>query len=147
MFHSRNHVSTIFCFFLFFLFHIPTFLSLSLPFVSPDQACNLTADSSFCMSVIPAGARSNLYGYGRFLLKKSLSQSAEFSYLIDRIIKNNATLPPQAAGALEDCLLLSELTADYLLTSLTTLNSNGTTGLPDDLGDLVHTLLSAIVTN
>ncbi|KAF3795783.1 putative pectinesterase/pectinesterase inhibitor 41, partial [Nymphaea thermarum] len=125
----------------------PAFLSLRLPIVSPKHACNFTANPSFCKSVIPAGIRFNLYDYGRYLIKRSLSQSAKFSYLIDRIIKNNVTLSPQAEGALRDCLLLSELTTDYLLSSLTTLSSNGSTDLPDDQGDKVHTLLSSIVTN
>ncbi|XP_031490525.1 probable pectinesterase/pectinesterase inhibitor 20 [Nymphaea colorata] len=78
-------------------------------------------------SLIPSQSRSNLYGYGRYLAEKSLHQSATFSSLIDGTIRDNASLPSQAAGALADCFLLSQLTTDFLLSSLATLESNNTT--------------------
>jgi pectinesterase len=115
--------------------------------ITPDNACNLTSNPSFCESLLPQQSLTTLSGYGRYLVKKSLDQSATFSSLIEQTIRDNATLTPQAASALNDCLLLSQLTTDFLLSSLSTLNSNDITNLPSDQTDLVHTLLSAIVTN
>ncbi|XP_031498269.1 pectinesterase-like [Nymphaea colorata] len=113
----------------------------------PANACSLTTNPSFCKSVIPPQTRSNLYGYGRYLVKKSLDQSARLAALIDRTIRYNTTLTTPALGALHDCLLLSQLTTDFLVTSLGTLNSSDSTTLQDTQGDDVQTLLSAIVTN
>ncbi|XP_031485240.1 pectinesterase-like [Nymphaea colorata] len=115
--------------------------------VAPDTACDVTTNPSFCKTLIPSRARSDLYGYGRYLIKKSLQQSAKFSFLLDRTVRGKRRLSPLATGALNDCLLLSELSTDFLISSLTTLDSNDTTNLPDAQGDKVHTLLSAIITN
>ncbi|KAF3780450.1 hypothetical protein EJ110_NYTH39203 [Nymphaea thermarum] len=115
--------------------------------VAPDTACDVTTNPSFCKTLIPSRARSDLYGYGRYLIKKSLQQSAKFSSLLDRTVRGKRRLSPLATGALNDCLLLSELSTDFLVSSLTTLDSNDTTNLPDAQGDKVHTLLSAIITN
>ncbi|XP_031485945.1 pectinesterase-like [Nymphaea colorata] len=115
--------------------------------VAPDHACTFTTDPSFCQSLLPSESLSNFYGYGQYLIKKSLQQSYAFSSLINETIRDNATLTPQAAAALNDCLLLSELTTDFLSSSLSTLDSCDTTSLAEDQADLVHTLMSGIVTN
>ncbi|XP_031484777.1 pectinesterase-like [Nymphaea colorata] len=145
---TTTHFSASIVFVLFVFVLLPFSSSQNLTqSVTPEKACNLTTNPSFCKSLIPSRARSNLYGYGRYLVNKSLRQSATFSSLIDGTIRGNASLPSQAAGALVDCLLLSQLTTDFLVSSLATLESNDTTKLPDAQGDKVQTLLSAIVTN
>ncbi|KAF3795721.1 putative pectinesterase/pectinesterase inhibitor 41 [Nymphaea thermarum] len=115
--------------------------------ISPANACSVTTDPAFCKSVIPPQTRYNLYGYGRYLVKKSLDQSATFSSLIDQTIRQKSSLTAEALSALRDCLFLSDLTTDFLVTSTSTLNSTDSTTLQDNQGDDVHTLLSAIVTN
>ncbi|XP_031485029.1 pectinesterase-like [Nymphaea colorata] len=115
--------------------------------VSPDHACNFTTDPSFCQSLLPSQSLSNFYGYAQYLINKSLQQSATFSSLINETIRDKAALTPRAAAALEDCLLLSELTTDFLVNSLSTLDSCDSTTLAEDQADLVHTLMSGIITN
>ncbi|CAN6468692.1 unnamed protein product [Victoria cruziana] len=115
--------------------------------VAPDHACNFTTDPSFCQSLLPTDSLSNFYGYGQYLIKKSLQQSYAFSSLINDTIKDKAALTPQAAAALDDCLLLSELTTDFLVSSLSTVDSCDSTTLAQDQADSVHTLMSGIVTN
>ncbi|XP_031498041.1 pectinesterase-like [Nymphaea colorata] len=114
--------------------------------ISPENACSVTPNPNFCMSLIPPQTRTNFHDYVRFLVNKSLDQSASFSSLIDHVIKGNATLPPLAMAALNDCLLLSQLTTDFLASSSTTLNGTDSS-LPNEQVDMVHTLLSAIITN
>ncbi|KAF3779354.1 hypothetical protein EJ110_NYTH22852 [Nymphaea thermarum] len=72
--------------------------------VAPDHACSFTTDPSFCQSLLPSESLSNFYGYGQYLIKKSLQQSYAFSSLINETIRDKATLTPQAAAALNDCL-------------------------------------------
>ncbi|XP_031498043.1 pectinesterase-like [Nymphaea colorata] len=115
--------------------------------VAPSHACSVTTDPSFCKSVIPAHARSDLFGYGRYLVNKSLEESARISALVDQTIRGETSLSAPALGALKDCLFLSELTTDFLVTSLSTLNSTDPTTLQDDQGVDVQTWLSAIITN
>ncbi|XP_031484769.1 pectinesterase-like [Nymphaea colorata] len=115
--------------------------------VTPDHACNFTTDPSFCQFLLPSESLSNFYGYAQYLIKKSLQQSATFSSLINETIRDKAALTPRAAAALEDCLLLSELTTDFLVNSLSTLDSCDSTTLAEDQADLVHTLMSGIITN
>ncbi|XP_031498456.2 pectinesterase-like [Nymphaea colorata] len=116
--------------------------------VPPDQACSVTTNPTFCRSILPSGGRLNLFEYGRLLVSRSLQQSASFSGLIDRALKDNPnTLPGQAHGALQDCQLLSQITSNHLGSSLSTLNGAGSPFLPLRLGDDVHTLLSGIVAN
>ncbi|XP_031486774.1 pectinesterase-like [Nymphaea colorata] len=125
---------------------LPSSISLIDP-VTPDHACTFTTDPHFCQSLLPSASLSNFYGYGQYLIKKSLQQSYAFSSLINETIRDKANLTPQAAAALNDCLLLSELTTDFLTSSLSTLDSCDATSLAEDQADLVQTLLSAIVTN
>ncbi|XP_031496648.1 pectinesterase-like [Nymphaea colorata] len=116
--------------------------------VTPDKACNITTNPDFCRSVLPPYGRSDLYDYGRFLVRQSLHQSKRFSHLIDRSLRDNSTsLSGAGIGALRDCIVLSQLTTNYLSSSIATLNDTTTTTLPVDQADDVHTLLSAIVTN
>ncbi|CAN6468680.1 unnamed protein product [Victoria cruziana] len=114
---------------------------------APNHACTVTTDPSFCQSLLPTESLSNFYGYGQYLIKKSLQESYAFSSLINETIRDKAALAPRAAAALDDCQLLSELTTDFLISSLATLDSCDSGSLAEDQADLVHTLMSGIVTN
>ncbi|KAF3779353.1 putative pectinesterase/pectinesterase inhibitor 41 [Nymphaea thermarum] len=145
---ARSSAMSFFPIFFFFTLALlfPSSISLIDP-VTPDHACTLTTDPQFCQSLLPSASLSNFYGYGQYLIKKSLQQSYAFSSLINETIRDKAALTPQAAAALNDCLLLSELTTDFLTSSLSTLDSCDATSLAEDQADLVQTLLSGIVTN
>ncbi|XP_049936166.1 probable pectinesterase/pectinesterase inhibitor 41, partial [Nymphaea colorata] len=132
-----------------FIVLIPSSLSQNLTTpVPPNEACSITTNPAFCRSILPRQGRWDLYHYGRFLLFRSVLQSRTFTFLIDQALKFSATtLSGQAVGALEDCLLLSQLNSNFLDFSYTSLNDTGNTNLPDDETDELHTLLSAIVTN
>ncbi|XP_031484828.1 pectinesterase-like [Nymphaea colorata] len=128
----------------------PSSISLNLSAigpVTPDHACTFTTDPDFCQSLLPSDSLNNFYGYGQHLIKKSLQQSYAFSSLINETIRDKANLTPLAAAALNDCLLLSELTTDFLVSSISTLDSCDSTTLAEDQADLVQTLLSGIITN
>ncbi|CAN6468676.1 unnamed protein product [Victoria cruziana] len=128
---------------------LPSCMSQNFPAapVAPDHACTFTTDPSFCQSLLPTESLSNFYGYGQYLIKKSLQESYAFSSLINETIRDKAALTPRAAAALDDCLLLSQLTTDFLISSLSTLDSCDSTTLAEDQADFVHTLMSGIVTN
>ncbi|KAF3795723.1 hypothetical protein EJ110_NYTH04404 [Nymphaea thermarum] len=139
----------IFRVFTFIFFLVPPSFSQNLTApVTPDKACNITTNPDFCRSVLPPYGKSDLYDYGRFLVRQSLHQSKRFSHLIDLSLRDNSTsLSGAGIGALRDCIVLSQLTTNYLSSSIATLNDTTTTTLPVDQADDVHTLLSAIVTN
>ncbi|CAN6468678.1 unnamed protein product [Victoria cruziana] len=115
--------------------------------VAPDHACTFTTDPSFCQSLLPTDSLSNFYGYGQYLINKSLEQSYAVSSLINETIRDKDAVTPQAATALDDCLLLSQLTTDFLISSLSILGSCDSTTLSEDRADSVHTLISGIITN
>ncbi|XP_006853048.2 pectinesterase [Amborella trichopoda] len=138
--------------FLLFLFFTPLLLSLSptmaeLPTspLSPDSACKTTLYPRLCKSMLPNYGSNNLYNYGRLSVQKALSNAFGFSSLIDRKLKNRFLIPNNQVAALRDCKLLADLTTDYLLNTMATLNS--TDNLSGAHADDVQTLLSAIVTN
>lgn len=114
--------------------------------------CKTTPDPKYCKSVFPH-SQGNVQQYGRFSIRKSLSQSRKFIRTIDRYLKRNAHLAqPAVTRALQDCRFLAGLTMDYLLTSFETVNdtsakpfSSQTLSFPK--ADDVQTLLSAALTN
>ncbi|CAN6558688.1 unnamed protein product [Malus baccata var. baccata] len=137
----------------FFILLVPLFASRSLAAdnsstpVSTGTICKSTPDPSFCKSVLPSNnTAENVYYYGRFSVRKSLSQSRKFLNLVDKYLKRSSTLSLTAVRALEDCLLLAGLNMDFLLNSFETVNNTSNT-LPALKADDVQTLLSAILTN
>ncbi|KAK7337476.1 hypothetical protein VNO77_18052 [Canavalia gladiata] len=114
--------------------------------VSPGTACKSTPDPSYCKSVLPP-QNGNVYDYGRFSVKKSLSQARKFLNLVDKYLNNrHSTLSPIAIRALQDCRTLGELNFDFLSSSFETVNKT-TRFLPSFQADDIQTLLSAILTN
>lgn len=113
--------------------------------VSPGSICKSTPDPSYCKSVLP-NQTANVYTYGRFSLRKALSQSSKFLNLVDNYLKRRSTLSATAVGALEDCRLLASFNLDFLLSSFKSVNTTSRT-LPTMQADDVQTFLSAILTN
>ncbi|GAV58625.1 Pectinesterase domain-containing protein/PMEI domain-containing protein, partial [Cephalotus follicularis] len=87
----------------------------------------------------------NVYNYGRFSVRKSLSNAGEFLNSIDNYL-NQPNLAPPLIGGLEDCYFLASLNMDFLSSSLQTVNATGA-ALRSSNVDNAHTLLSAILTN
>ncbi|KAB2052656.1 hypothetical protein ES319_A12G137500v1 [Gossypium barbadense] len=129
------------------LFIYPSFAD-SLPSdpVSPGSVCKSTPDPSYCISVLP-NQTTNVYNYGRFSVRKSLSQSRKFVNLLDKYLrKYRQSLSVSAIRALEDCRFLADLNMDFLLSSFKTVNATSST-LSNVEADDVQTFLSAILTN
>lgn len=136
-----------------FFILFPLFASLSLAAdnssspVSAGTICKSTPDPSFCKSVLPHNQTAeNVYYYGRFSVRKSLSQSRKFLNLVDKYLKRGSSLSLTAVRALEDCRLLAGLNMDFLLNSFETVNKTSKT-LSNLKADDVQTSLSAILTN
>ncbi|XP_061365528.1 probable pectinesterase/pectinesterase inhibitor 41 [Gastrolobium bilobum] len=113
--------------------------------VSPGTVCKSTPDPSYCKSVLPH-QNGNVYDYGRFSVKKSLSQARKFMNLVDKYLNGRSTLSATAVRALQDCRTLAELNFDFLSSSFQTVNKT-TRFLPSLQADDIQTLLSAILTN
>ncbi|GMI69448.1 hypothetical protein like AT1G02810 [Hibiscus trionum] len=129
-------------------FFIHPSLSDTLPSdpVSPGSVCKSTPDPSFCRSVLP-NQTTNVYNYGRFSVRKSLSQSQKFLNLVEKYLrKYRPSLSVPAIRALEDCQFLAGLNVDFLLNSFKTVNATSTT-LSLVEADDIQTFLSAILTN
>ncbi|XP_021805089.1 probable pectinesterase/pectinesterase inhibitor 7 [Prunus avium] len=136
-----------------FFILVPLFASLSLAAdnsstpVSAGTICKSTPDPSFCKSVLPHNQTAgNVYYYGRFSVRKSLSQSRKFLNLVDKYLKRRSSLSLIAVRALEDCRLLAGLNMDFLLNSFEMVNKTNNT-LSNLKADDVQTSLSAILTN
>ncbi|KAA3475086.1 putative pectinesterase/pectinesterase inhibitor 7 [Gossypium australe] len=114
--------------------------------VSPGTICDSTPYPSYCKSVLP-NRTTNVYGYGRFSIRKSLSQSRKFLDLVNEYLhKYRSSLSISAIRALEDCCYLASLNMDFLLSSIKTVNGTSETLPPVEAED-VQTFLSAILTN
>ncbi|XP_010556727.1 PREDICTED: probable pectinesterase/pectinesterase inhibitor 7 [Tarenaya hassleriana] len=113
---------------------------------SSSSICKTTPDPKYCKSVLPNTTHGDVHDYGRFSLRKSLSQSRKFVRVIDKYLKRNTHLTQTAVRALQDCRFLAGLTMDYLLTSFETVNATSKT-LTLPKADDVQTLLSAALTN
>ncbi|KAK8509820.1 hypothetical protein V6N13_093665 [Hibiscus sabdariffa] len=134
------------------LFLLPFFIHPSLADTLPSDpvssrsVCNSTPDPSFCRSVLP-NQTTNVYNYGRFSVRKSLSQSQKFLNLVQQYLrKYRPSLSVSAIRALEDCQFLAGLNVDFLLSSFKTVNATSTT-LSLVEADDIQTFLSAILTN
>lgn len=113
--------------------------------VSPKTICKSTPDPSYCNKVLPP-QNGNVYDYGQFSVRKSLSQSKNFLNIVIKYLQHRSSLSTIAIHALEDCQTLGELNIDFLSDSFKTVNKT-TKILPTSQADDVQTLLSAILTN
>ncbi|KAF8401428.1 hypothetical protein HHK36_012367 [Tetracentron sinense] len=131
--------------FLYFSQSLAAVLESSSSPVSPDTICKSTLYPSFCKSLLPRNDSCNIYDYGHFSVRQSLSIARNFLSLVDWYLNHQSTLSNIAIRALEDCRLLAGLNMDFLLSTVETINSTKT--LPSLQADDVQTLLSAILTN
>ncbi|KAL6210357.1 hypothetical protein ACLB2K_015590 [Fragaria x ananassa] len=137
-----------------FLIFLSLFASLSLAAnttdptapVSSGTICKGTPDPSYCKSVLSNQTSSTVYDFGRFSVRKSLSQARKFLNLVDKYLKNRSSLSVPAVRALEDCRFLAGLNMDLLLNSFQTVDKTSRL-LSTVKADDVQTFLSAILTN
>ncbi|KAK9281059.1 hypothetical protein L1049_003952 [Liquidambar formosana] len=114
--------------------------------VSSRTICESTPDPSYCKTVLPQNQSANVYDYGRYSVRRSISTSLKFLQLVNNYLSRPSTLPTAAIRALEDCRFLAGLNIDFLLNSFQTVNTSSQI-LPSKQADDVQTLLSAILTN
>ncbi|XP_010260072.1 PREDICTED: pectinesterase-like [Nelumbo nucifera] len=133
------------------LFSIILFFSLSsaqdpsLAPVTPENACNSTPYPDFCKSVLPRNGSANIYDYGRFSVRQSLSAATQISTLINQYLGSLLPLSTTVLEVLKDCQLLADLNVDFLLSSANSLSSTKPL-LSLQVND-VQTFLSATLTN
>ncbi|KAL9304810.1 putative pectinesterase/pectinesterase inhibitor 7 [Arabidopsis thaliana] len=132
-------------------FFLQSVLASSQTLSNSSTICKTTPDPKYCKSVFPH-SQGNVQQYGRFSIRKSLSQSRKFIRTVDKYIKRNAHLSqPAVIRALQDCRFLAGLTMDYLLTSFETVNDTSAKTsfkpLSFPKADDIQTLLSAALTN
>lgn len=114
--------------------------------VSRDNICKSTRFPSYCSSVLP-GDDSDVHDFGRFSLRKSLSESQNFLSSVNNYLQRNSdTLSVPTIRALQDCRELLALNVDLLANAFGTLNK--TSKLLSSLkGDDLQTCLSTVLTN
>lgn len=146
------------CIFIIFIFSYLYFLSSSAAGAgsadvtaanpaSISVICRSTPYPSFCRSVLPNdNSTANVYDYGRFSVRRSLSSARKFLSLIEKYLRYSKDLTITAIRALEDCKFLAGLNMDFLNSSFKTVN--GTSKMLTTLeAEDVQTMLSAILTN
>ncbi|XXG80570.1 hypothetical protein AAC387_Pa09g1406 [Persea americana] len=134
---ASSSLSTILFLFLF-LFMSPSLADTS---ITPATACISTPDPTYCKSVLSSDGQTTLQNHGLFSIKQSLNYARKFAALVDSYLEHGSSFSQSTIRALEDCQLLSSLTADHLSNSINLLNST------DFDTDDVQTLLSAVITN
>lgn len=114
---------------------------------SISNVCRSTPYPSFCRSVLPNdNSTANVYDYGRFSVRRSLSSARKFLSLIEKYLRRSKDLTITAVRALEDCKFLAGLNMDFLNSSFKTVNGTSKM-LPTLEAEDVQTMLSAILTN
>ncbi|XP_030486476.2 probable pectinesterase/pectinesterase inhibitor 41 [Cannabis sativa] len=113
---------------------------------TPKNLCKTTPDPSYCKSVLPTHTHGNVYDYGRFSVRKSLSQARKFLSLIEKYLRRRSTLSVAAVRALEDCRSLAILNMEFLSSSFQTVNKTSRV-LSTLKAEDIQTFLSAILTN
>lgn len=134
----------------FIIFLLPLLYSTTLAnsnYSTPSiSICNSTPYPNICSSSLQTNnSTANVYDYGRFSIRKSLSSARKFLRLIEEFLHKSSTLTTGAIRALEDCHLLAELNIDFLSSSSRIVDKTQT--LSTLQADDVQTLLSAILTN
>ncbi|XP_057745773.1 probable pectinesterase/pectinesterase inhibitor 41 [Arachis stenosperma] len=114
--------------------------------ITPTNLCKSTPDPNYCKSVLPPTKNANVYYYGRFSVKSSISQATKFLTLVNKYLQRSNTLSVPAIRALQDCKTLGELNLDFLTSSFQTVNKT-TRVLGSYQADDIQNLLSAILTN
>ncbi|PON63469.1 Pectinesterase inhibitor domain containing protein [Parasponia andersonii] len=115
--------------------------------ISRDNACKSTQFPSYCTTVLPDNDTSTVNDFGRFSVRKSLTQSQKFlSWVQNRLERNSADLSEPAIRALEDCRYLVSLNVDFLRSSIGKVSKTSKV-LPTPEADDLQTSLSTVLTN
>lgn len=130
------------------LFLVTIFLSPASSAVSPPSSiCQYTQYPTFCRSNIPINNSSaNVYDYGRFSVRKSISAAHKFSNLINKYLSRSSSLTTGAIRALQDCQYLAGVNIDFLTSTFQTVD-NSQTAISTMKSEDIQTMLSAILTN
>ncbi|XP_071689856.1 probable pectinesterase/pectinesterase inhibitor 7 [Rutidosis leptorrhynchoides] len=127
--------------------HLSTTSSAVPPPSSATTVCQYTRYPSFCRSSLPINNSSaNVYDYGRFSVRKSISAAHKFATLIDKYLAGSSTLTTGAISALQDCKYLAQVSIDFLTDAFQTVGKTQTT-LSTMKSEDIQTMLSAILTN
>lgn len=133
----------------FFIFIIlAIFISPISSVVSPPSSvCQYTLYPSFCRSSLPINnSTANVYDYGRFSVRKSISSALQFSALIDKHLSRSSILTTGAIRALQDCQYLARVNVDFLTNAFQTVDKTQT-AISTMKSEDIQTMLSAILTN
>nr|XP_043610483.1 probable pectinesterase/pectinesterase inhibitor 41 [Erigeron canadensis] len=123
-----------------------TLLALSQP-SSASTICQYTRYPSFCRSSLPINnSTANVYDYGRFSVRKSISAANKFANLIDKYLSRSSILTPGAISALQDCRYLAGVNIDFLTNAFQTVDKTQT-AISTMKSEDIQTMLSAILTN
>ncbi|KAL4588281.1 hypothetical protein LXL04_001164 [Taraxacum kok-saghyz] len=113
--------------------------------VSPP--CQYTPYPSFCRSSLPiSNSSANVYDYGRFSVRKSISAADKFSAMIDKYLSRSSGLTTGAIHALQDCQYLARVNIDFLTSAFQTVDKSQT-ALSTTKSQDIQTMLSGILTN
>ncbi|KNA09523.1 hypothetical protein SOVF_152850 [Spinacia oleracea] len=116
-----------------------------------SAVCQSTLYPSYCKDVLQsANKTANVYEYGRFSFKRSVSQAARFLKVVNKYLHDSRKLKltPSAVAALQDCQFLAELNVDFLADSFNAaVNTQENKTLALTTVEDVQTFLSGILTN
>ncbi|WJX85106.1 pectinesterase [Trifolium repens] len=131
------------------------FFSLSLSILSsladnnskipPQKICDSTVDPTFCKTLL-ANQNGTVIDYGRFSIRKSLSQSRNLLNLVNSHLQNKSSLSQPTISALQDCQFLAQQNFEYLSNTHQTANSTSNV-LSISQSEEFQTILSAVLTN
>ncbi|KAK2403568.1 putative pectinesterase/pectinesterase inhibitor [Trifolium repens] len=110
--------------------------------VPPETICGSTVDPTYCKNVL-VNQNGNIYDYGRFSTRKSLSQSRKFMNSMDSYLQGSSSLSQSTIRALEDCRFLADLSFEYLSNTYAMTNQSNNV-LPTSQAEDFETLLSAV---
>lgn len=140
---SFDHTRTLILLIVLTIFLSPTSLAVS----PPSSVCQYTQYPSFCRSNLPiSNSSANVYDYGRFSVRKSISAAHKFSNLINKYLSRSSSLTTGAIRALQDCQYLAGVNIDFLTSTLQTVDKSQT-AISTMKSEDIQTMLSAILTN
>ncbi|KAI3668290.1 hypothetical protein L6452_43367 [Arctium lappa] len=110
--------------------------------------CQYTLYPSFCRSSLPiTNSSANVFDYGCFSVRKSISAATKFSAFIDKYLARPSSLTTPAIRALQDCHYLAQLNIEFLQNTFQTVDDKSQTALSTIKSQDIQTMLSAILTN
>ncbi|XP_045796952.1 probable pectinesterase/pectinesterase inhibitor 41 [Trifolium pratense] len=130
---------------LFILTSLPLSSLADNPKIPPQKICDSTVDPTFCKTLL-ANQNGTVIDYGRFSIRKSLSQSRNLLNLVNSHLQNKSSLSQSTISALQDCQFLAQQNFEYLSNTHQTTNSTSNV-LSISQSEEFQTILSAVLTN